>query len=144
MTCWHTLCERNVYKIRLKFFQSVMSQDIQWFDKNKAGTLTTNLSDGIDRIKDGIGDKTGILITYFVQFVGGMIVAFTFSWKLSLVMLGILPFMVLVFGTMGVVSKIFIKREQESNVNAGGVAEEVLNGIRTVMAFNAQEKETNR
>jgi ATP-binding cassette subfamily B (MDR/TAP) protein 1 len=121
-----------------------MSQDIQWFDKNKAGTLTTNLSDGIDRIKDGIGDKTGILITYFVQFVGGMIVAFTFSWKLSLVMLGILPFMVLVFGTMGVVSKIFIKREQESNVNAGGVAEEVLNGIRTVMAFNAQEKETNR
>jgi ATP-binding cassette subfamily B (MDR/TAP) protein 1 len=130
--------------MRLKFFQSVMRQDIQWFDKNKAGTLTTKLSDGIDRIKDGIGDKTGVVITFFVQFIGGMIVAFTFSWKLSLVMLGILPFMLIVIGGLGLISKIFIKKEQEGTAAAGAIAEELVNGIRTVIAFNGQEKETTR
>lgn len=45
MSCWHVLCERQVHKIRLKFFESVLHQNIEWFDKNKAGALTTKLSE---------------------------------------------------------------------------------------------------
>lgn len=144
MSCWNVLCEKQVYKIRLKLFRSIMHQEISWFDKNKAGALTTKLSDGIDRIKDGIGDKTAITITFFVQFIGGMAVAFSYSWKLSLVMLGILPGMLLVIAAMSFFAKRFITQENEASAEAGSVAEEVVNGIRTVIAFNGQSKEAER
>jgi hypothetical protein len=49
-----------------------------------------------------------------------------------------------VIAGMGVLSKTFITQENESTSQAGSVAEEVVNGIKTVIAFNGQDKEANR
>lgn len=83
-------------------------------------------------------------IHILVQFVGGLAVSFSFSWKLSLVMMAILPAMLIVIAGIGVLSKIFIKQEQDGTSQAGTIAEEVVNGIRTVIAFNGQSKEAKR
>ncbi|KHJ99226.1 hypothetical protein OESDEN_00790 [Oesophagostomum dentatum] len=79
MCCWHTVCERQVYQIRNRYFAAVVRQDMAWFDKNESGALTTRMSDGIDRIRDGIGDKLGAMFAYFATFIAGLTVAFTNS-----------------------------------------------------------------
>ena len=38
----------------------------------------------------------------------------------------------------------FTMREQRAYASAGGIAEEVLSGIRTVVAFGGEGKETER
>ncbi|ETN84288.1 hypothetical protein NECAME_06921 [Necator americanus] len=75
MCCWHTVCQRQVYQIRNRYFGAVIRQDMAWFDKNESGALTTRMSDGIDRIRDGIGDKLGAMFAYFATFIAGMNVA---------------------------------------------------------------------
>ncbi|KAK6033972.1 hypothetical protein COOONC_28525, partial [Cooperia oncophora] len=75
MCCWHTVCERQVYQIRNRFFASVIRQDMAWFDRNESGALTTRMSDGIDRIRDGIGDKLGAMFAYVATFIAGITVA---------------------------------------------------------------------
>jgi ABC-type multidrug transport system fused ATPase/permease subunit len=52
--------------------------------------------------------------------------------------------MLIIFGVMAFWSKIFIKREQKHGAEIGSIAEEVVNGIRTVISFNGQTKEEQR
>lgn len=47
----------------------------------------------LDRIREGLGDKFGILMQYMAQLVAGFIVAFIYSWKLTLVMMSLTPLM---------------------------------------------------
>ncbi|KAK6735127.1 hypothetical protein RB195_018363 [Necator americanus] len=144
MCCWHTVCQRQVYQIRNRYFGAVIRQDMAWFDKNESGALTTRMSDGIDRIRDGIGDKLGAMFAYFATFIAGMNVALWNSWEMTLVMIAFFP---IFFGPLTIASKIMTKiapQEQTAYANAGATAEEVIHGIRTVAAFNGQEKEIKR
>ena len=40
-----TAAERQVYKIRLKYYRAVLRQDIAWFDVNPTGEVSTRLSE---------------------------------------------------------------------------------------------------
>ncbi|GMS77893.1 hypothetical protein PENTCL1PPCAC_68, partial [Pristionchus entomophagus] len=144
MCCFHTVSTRQIYIIRAQYFESVLRQDLAWFDNNQTGSLITKMNEGMDRINDGMGDKLGILPSVLAHFVGGMSVAFYLNWKLTLVILGFFP---LFFGPMAVCSKIIATitpREQKIQSSAGAVAEEVIAGIRTVASFNAQSREITR
>ncbi|VDP61390.1 unnamed protein product [Heligmosomoides polygyrus] len=63
---------------------------------------------------------------------------------MTLVMLAFFP---IFFGPLAIASKFMAKivpEEQNAYINAGSTAEEVIHGIRTVVAFNGQEKEIRR
>uniref|UniRef100_A0A914UNP2 Uncharacterized protein n=1 Tax=Plectus sambesii TaxID=2011161 RepID=A0A914UNP2_9BILA len=141
---WITVSERMMNKIRAKFFEAILRQDIAWFDEKQSGTLVTHLSDAMERIKEGVGDKFGLLIQYVAQFFAGFIIAFIYSWKLTLVMLSLTPLMALSGGFMGKMISSASRREQELYSVAGAIAEEVLSCIRTVIAFNGQKRESDR
>ncbi|VDM07989.1 unnamed protein product [Wuchereria bancrofti] len=144
MTCWHTVCERQIYQIRKRYFAAVLRQNMGWFDSHPSGELITKMSDGIDRIKDGIGDKVGILFSQGTAFVGGIIVAFICSWGMTLIMLAFMPILA---GLMAFLTRFFstsVRKELHAYEKAGAVAEEVIVGIRTVIALNGQKKEINR
>ena len=42
---WSITAVRQVHRIRIKFFQSILKQDVGWFDVNEGGGLTTRLSE---------------------------------------------------------------------------------------------------
>ena len=42
---FQTAAERQIYKIRLKYYCAVLRQDIAWFDDNPTGEVTTRLSE---------------------------------------------------------------------------------------------------
>uniref|UniRef100_A0A0N4Z7Z6 ABC-type xenobiotic transporter n=1 Tax=Parastrongyloides trichosuri TaxID=131310 RepID=A0A0N4Z7Z6_PARTI len=142
--CWHIISERQVHTIRKRYLAAILRQNVAWFDVNNTGALTTKMSDGLDRIKDGTGDKVGILVIYTANFIAGMSVAFAYSWKMSLIMIAFVPIIFLCLSAISVLSKRFVKKESEAYSEAGSVAEEVINGIRTVMAFNGQHNEIKR
>ncbi|KAK6033973.1 ABC transporter, ATP-binding protein [Cooperia oncophora] len=63
---------------------------------------------------------------------------------MTLVMVGFFP---IFFGPLIVTARIMGRvtpKEQQSYIRAGSTAEEVISGIRTVVAFNGQEKEIKR
>lgn len=65
----------------------------------------------MERVKEGIGDKFGLLIQGLSVFVVGFIVAFVYSWNITLVMLSILPILIGSCAiTEYVIKKIFIFR----------------------------------
>ncbi|KAI1720374.1 ABC transporter transmembrane region domain-containing protein [Ditylenchus destructor] len=144
MSCFFTLCERQVHTIRKKFFEAVLNQDMAWFDKNEVGALTQKMSSGIEKIKEGASDKVAIIIQAVATMVAGTIVSFSMSWRMTLVMLIVVPFVVLtLYGSARAISS-SMRNQMTAYSSAGGVAEEVISGIRTVASFNAQFFETQR
>ncbi|XP_060073738.1 ATP-dependent translocase ABCB1-like [Ylistrum balloti] len=143
-SCWTTACERQVNKIRLSFFRSILKQDIAWFDQKKSGELTTRLADDLERVREGIGDKIGLCIQYLAAFFGGFSIGFWKSWKMTLVMMSLTPLMVICAAMFSKKMQSLSKNAQASYSDAGSIAEEVLSCIRTVISHNGQKQERNR
>ena len=54
----------------------------------------------LKKIVDGIGAKYGRLISSLCSFVAAYIIGFIYIWKMSLIMTGMLPLMMIVGGVM--------------------------------------------
>ncbi|KAL6475849.1 hypothetical protein MHYP_G00143480 [Metynnis hypsauchen] len=131
---------RQTKRIREKYFHAVLHQQMAWFDTHPIGELSTRLTDDINTINDGLGDKICIFVQYLCRFITGIIIGFIYGWKLTLVILSISP---LLAGSAAVWSKILASltsKELSAYAKAGAVAEEILVAIRTVVAFNGQKK----
>ncbi|XP_072175319.1 ATP-dependent translocase ABCB1-like [Diadema setosum] len=136
--------ERQTNRLRKAFFHAILHQEISWFDFHQTGELTSKLSDDIEKVKSGYGENVGIFLQFLGQIIAGFILAFISSWELTLVIMAVLPVLVISSGFMAHVISVMTTQELKAYSQAGGVAEEVLSCIRTVMAFGGQKKELAR
>ncbi|VDN02077.1 unnamed protein product [Thelazia callipaeda] len=144
MSCLFVLSERQANEIRKHYFAALLRQQMVWYDKHDSGTLTNTISLGIDRIRDGMGDKFGVLLQASTSFIVGIIIGFCYSWQMTLLMLSIIPFIIIsLFGSAKTLS-IMTRRQIEAYGLAGAIANEVISNIRTVTSFNAQYAEVTR
>ncbi|KAM4030758.1 ATP-dependent translocase ABCB1-like isoform 2-T3 [Anomaloglossus baeobatrachus] len=131
---------RQTHRIRQRFFKAVLHQDMAWFDSNQIGTLNTRLTEDINTIHEGYGDKIAIFSQYFSTFIAGIVIGFVNGWKLTLVILSVSPLLGVSAAVWSKLLASFTTKELAAYSKAGAVAEEILIAIRTVVAFNGQEK----
>ncbi|NWW34547.1 MDR1 protein, partial [Panurus biarmicus] len=131
---------RQTARIRQKFFFAVLHQEMAWFDTTQIGTLNTRLTDDINTIREGIGDKISIFLQFFSTFVSGLIVGFIYGWKLTLVVMSVSPLLATSAAIWSTLLASLTAKELSAYAKAGAVAEEILTAIRTVVAFNGQQK----
>ncbi|CAD5221357.1 unnamed protein product [Bursaphelenchus okinawaensis] len=142
--CFFILCERQLDIYRKKLLLTILHQDISWFDTHEIGMLTQKMSSGMDRIRDGASDKVVLFVHAFTSLVTGLVLGFWMNWKMAIMMLFIVPVTSLMTYVSSVTSRSSLQKQNKAYGNAGAVAEEVLSGIRTVTAFNAQQFEIDR
>lgn len=59
------------------------------------------LPSDIQKIEEGIGDKLSIVIQLFTTFIAGFVVGFIQEWRLTLVLAGVTPLLVLAAAVVG-------------------------------------------
>lgn len=131
-------------RLRRKYFQSLMSQDYTWYDKNDGGELTARVAGDVDVIQAGIGDKFTSAVQFIAMFFAGIIIAFIYGPLLTLVILAVAP---LLAGGGAVFSKFAAESTGEglgAYGEAGAVASEIIGLIRVVTAYNGQTVELKR
>ncbi|CAF4430037.1 unnamed protein product [Rotaria sp. Silwood2] len=136
--------ERQARTIRQILFQSILNKDIIFFDIHKTGELSLRLTNDVNKIHDGIGNKFGSVIEILITFMSCIIIGFIKGWKLSLVILAFAP---IIFVTLAILFRIVTEMtviELKAYGKAGTVAEEVISSIRTVLSYNGQEREIER
>ncbi|XP_071416994.1 ATP-binding cassette sub-family B member 5 isoform X4 [Pithys albifrons albifrons] len=131
---------RQTARIRQKFFFAVLHQEMSWFDTTQIGMLNTRLTEDINTIHQGIGDKICIFLQFFTTFLSGIIIGFIHGWKLTLVILSVSPLLAASAAVWSTLLASLTAKELSAYAKAGAVAEEILTAIRTVVAFNGQQK----
>ncbi|CAG0903799.1 unnamed protein product, partial [Cyprideis torosa] len=119
----------------------ILRQDIGWYDTHQTGDFASRVTEDLNKLQEGIGEKLGMFVYFMTIFVSSLTTALIYGWELTLVILSVMPFLVLAFAIIAKVMSGFASQELGAYGKAGAVATEVLSSIRTVMAFRGQDKE---
>jgi ATP-binding cassette subfamily B (MDR/TAP) protein 1 len=137
-----TATERMNKRVRDAAFQSLVRQEISWFDVRSVGSITTQLSDDAALIHSFSGEPIRTFVMSMASVAVGLIVSFVYMWPFALVALGILPFMA--FGAEAEMQ--MYMGEDEADVDqyeehsSGGIVVESLLNIRTVASLTIEEE----
>lgn len=136
--------QRVCSRLRKLYVQSLISQDFAWYDKSTPSALAARVASDVSLIEAGLGDKLTSGVQFTVMLISGFIVAFCFSWKLTLINIFIAPVLAVAFTIFAKVTSTGAGAIQEAYATAGGIAHEVLSLIRVVTAYNGQQSEASR
>ncbi|XP_073136211.1 ABC transporter B family member 11-like isoform X2 [Henckelia pumila] len=131
-----------IKRIRLMCFEKVVHMEISWFDKleNSSSSIGSRLSTDATSVRSLVGDSLGLLVQNIATAVVGLIISFTASWQLSLIVLFLLP----LIGLNGYLHMKFIAGfsadAKKSYEEATQVAGDAIGSIRTVASFCAEAK----
>ena len=127
--------------IRRAIFTSLMNQPIDFFDKSSTGVLISRLSEDVTLIRETYIDKALQVIQGLAQAIAAVIMAFTTSWLISLVLLVAVPLVLITFYIGEKVVDGLWNEYNEKTTSAAAKAEEVISQFRTVKAFDGEMKE---
>ncbi|CAH2087972.1 unnamed protein product [Euphydryas editha] len=135
---------KQIERVKEKFLQAVLRQDITWYDLNTSMNFATKVSDDVEKYREGIGEKVPMLIYLVMSFVTAVIISCVYGWELTLVILSCAPIIIASTAIVAKVQSSLTSQELKAYSIAGVIAEEVLSSIRTVVAFGGEEKEIDR
>lgn len=136
--------EKTVKRLRLKLFSQIISQEMPFFDFSKTGELLGRLSADTVVLQNALSVNISMLIRSLFQTIGGLILLFVTSTKLTLFILIIIPPIALLVAVFGKKVKAISKATQDALAVSSSVAEESISGIRTVKAFAQEAWEIKR
>lgn len=124
-------------KIRLETYSKMLKMPVSWFDipKNNAGTLTARLSTDCQVVNSMTTTVVQILIQNLSTLISGLIIAFNYEWRTSLVALGLLPLMIIAGGIQMSISTGFSDKTDAAYKDSSSLIMEAMTNIRTVSSF---------
>ncbi|XP_035435555.2 multidrug resistance protein homolog 49 [Spodoptera frugiperda] len=139
---WSAL--RQITRIRMKFLNAVLRQDMSWFDTDSEFNLASKMSENLMSLKEGMGDKLAVVSNLVGTAIICLCTAFPLGWELTLACVSVMPFSIAVSIILTNYQTKSSILEMESYSQAGKQAEEVLKSVRTIVAFNGENKEVDR
>jgi ATP-binding cassette subfamily B protein len=136
--------ERVGVRLRRSVFETLLRQDIQFFDSRDVGEITTRLSADVPPLEYVLGEEFADSLRFTVFSVTGTALLFYTSPQLTLLTLLAVPPIVLATSVLGRRVKVLSANVQQAHAEAGASATEVLAGIRTVRAFSQEPAERSR
>lgn len=132
-------------RVRGLTFAAIMKQDICFFDdrKHSTGILTSNLSSDATKIQGISGMTLGTILSVTVNLTGGAVVALVYGWKLALVALTCLPFLVFCGYFRLRIITYFTDKNKGAYERSAQIACEAVAAIRTVQSLTREKDVMN-
>lgn len=138
------LGQATIRDLRVKVFNHITSLNLRYFDKTPIGQSTTRTINDIEAINTIFSEGSVTILADLMTIFAVLIVMFTTSWKLTLVVLSVFP--LLIWGSYQFkesVRKSFEKvRNHIATMNA--FLQERISGMRIVQIFNAESREAEK
>jgi ATP-binding cassette subfamily B protein len=136
--------ERIVIKLRAQLYQSILNQEVAFFDVNRTGDLMSRLSSDCATLQNTVSVNISQGLRNLAQVVGGFAFMFHTSWKLSLVLLVTIPPVAGMAFLFGRSIRALSKQFQAALAGSAMVAEETISGFLTLKSFVQEANEARR
>tara|TARA_R110001592_G_scaffold291131_1_gene560383 strand:+ start:17100 stop:18854 length:1755 start_codon:yes stop_codon:yes gene_type:complete len=133
-----------VHKIRTEVFDRYLSLPSRFFDSSSSGHLISRITYNVEQVSAAATDAVTIIVREGLTVVGLFIVMVSANWKLTLIFLGLGPFIGIMVAFVSKRFRKLSKRIMASVGNVTHVASEVVNGYRVVRIFGGEKYETER
>lgn len=78
--CWSYSGSTQSMKLKKLYYQSLLQQEVAWYDSIDAGKLASKVAKNINTIENAIGEKVGLLISAVFTSSFGIVFAFIHCW----------------------------------------------------------------
>lgn len=124
--------------LRSKIFDSIIDQDMSYFDTMNSGILVSRLSEDVTIVKEIYVDKLLEIMQHVITTIGGLIVALTTSWIVALASLGIIIIITVSYVIAEKVIGNYWREYSDKSSFASSRVSEVISQIRTVKANDCE------
>lgn len=134
--------EKLMMRLRAMAFTNILRQSVGWFDNKDSnpGCLTTKLARDAPIVKAAGGMRAGQVMSAIVTLTIAICIALIFGWKLAIVLSFSLP---LIVGA-GYQQQMGLRKNQRRDAKfmdeAGRIATESVQNVRTVQSLGKEEK----
>ena len=136
--------EKTLHDIRKTTFEKLLSFPISYYDKNKVGVLQSRISSDILLLNETFNTTLAEFLRQIFTIVFGITFIGLISWKLSLIMLAIVPLIAVSAVIFGKFIKKVSKKAQDAAAQSNNTLLEALSGIKNVKTFVNEIYELNR
>ena len=136
--------ERVGIRLRRMCFDTLLHQDIEFFDRRDTGEITTRIWSDVPPLEWILGEEFADTLKNAVFSVCGTGLLLYTSPRLTLLTLVSLPPIGFATSFLGRRVKILAAEVQHAHAEAGSAASEVLSGVRTVRGFAQEDHERAR
>ncbi|AIE85226.1 ABC transporter ATP-binding protein [Fimbriimonas ginsengisoli] len=126
---------RIVMDLRLRLFSHLQRLPVTFFDKTRSGDLTSHLSNDVTQLQATLTDDLVRLAGQLILLFGGIGIAVWMNWRLTVVIVTVLVFVMAFFVTTGRALRKINREALDSLAEAMGSMTEALANIRLVKAF---------
>lgn len=136
--------ENSLRDIREIVFRKLIGKNITFYDNNKVGELQSRVSSDVSLLTETFNTTLAEFLRQILTIIFGILFIMFISWKLSLIMLAIVPVVAISAVFFGKFIKKISKQAQDQSANSNIVLLESLNGIRNVKSMVNEVFEFNR
>ncbi len=135
--------QQIMHALRQGLFRHVVKLNLSFFQSQPVGRLVTRLTNDIQNMYEMF---TSVIVTLFndgIRLVGILAIMFWMNWRLSLLLCGIFPIMVLITVLFGRLSRDAFRRIRKHLAEINSYVQETLWGMFVIQIF-LRERETDR
>ena len=135
------LGQKVIYDIRVQLFKHILDFKMSYFDKSSVGRLVTRAVNDMETIASIFSQGLFMIAADLMQMSLVMIVMLILSWKLSLTIFIILPFILFATRKFQKSMKIAFNEVRSEVANLNSFVQERITGMKIVQLFNREKIE---
>ncbi|KAL4194200.1 hypothetical protein AMTRI_Chr05g58120 [Amborella trichopoda] len=138
--CWSRTSERQVMRIRYKYLEAILRQEVGYFDSQEttASEIIDSLSKDTSLIQEVLSEKVPTFLMHTSVFISGIGFCTYFSWRLAILAFPFLPLLIIPGLIYGKYLLYMSNKSYEEYNKASSIVEQALGSIRTINAFTAE------
>ncbi len=131
--------QKIIKQIRIDVFSHLTGMNQRFFDSNPVGQLLSRVESDTESLRALFTNTIVLIISDVLMMVGMIVIMFSISFKLTLILLSLAPFVIIsIFYFNGKIVPVFIEVRKKT-AEIYGFLEEYLKGSRVVQVFDQEE-----
>ncbi|KAM3390803.1 hypothetical protein ACQJBY_012425 [Aegilops geniculata] len=134
--------ENLTTRVRRMMLSAILRNEVGWFDEeeNNSSLVAARVAVDAADVKSAIAERISVILQNITSLMTSFIVGFIIEWRVAILILATFPLLVLANFAQQLSMKGFAGDTAKAHAKSSMVAGEGVSNIRTVAAFNAQNK----
>lgn len=112
---------------------------LKYIDSTPTGDVLSRITNDVDLLSQTLNSSLSSTITTIATVIGSLVMMLSYSWKLTLIAIAILPVSVIVMSLVFKFSQKYFKMQQDQLGEINGHIEEIYSGHNVIRIYNAED-----
>ncbi|MFN8308781.1 MAG: ABC transporter transmembrane domain-containing protein [Chitinophagales bacterium] len=141
---FESVSQKAMNDIRLKLYEQIITKPIAFFERNRTGDLISRLSADIQQLQDSLSTNLAMFVRQAALPLFSIPRLFVISGKLTLIMMGSLPPLMLITIFFGRYVRALSRQNQDAQAANSIMTEETISAADIVKIFTNEAYESHR